>query len=125
MKSQKIPVVLTREEVERLISTAEKDIVISQNAHQRFNAIRNMAILRLFWSTGLRMSELCNLNLNCLFPEEHQIKVRKGKFGNEDYQPVKRKETWQAIERYLVLRESIPGKGEALFISFYGIASPS
>jgi len=117
----KIPIILTREEVERLIEVAEQDIGTSQNAHQRFNAIRNTAVLRLFWSTGLRVSELCNLNLDCMFPGEHQIKVRKGKFGNEDYQPVRRKETWQAIERYLVARESILGKGQALFISYFGL----
>lgn len=121
MKSQRIPTVLTRQEVESLIVTAEKDIETSQNDHEKFNAVRNVAILRVFWSTGLRVQELCNLNLDCVFSEESRIKVRLGKFGNNDYQPVKKKETWEALERYLALRKDIPGKGPALFISFYGL----
>lgn len=120
MKSQRIPTVLVRKEVEALIALAEKDIETSQTAHQRFNATRNASILRLFWSTGLRVTELANLNLDCIFPEEQRLKIRLGKFGNNSYQPVKRPETWKALERYLTLREGIEGKGKALFISFYG-----
>ncbi len=120
MKSQRIPVVLTRQEVESLITVAEKDIETSQTAHQRFNAVRNVAILRLFWSTGLRVQEACNLNLNSIFPEEKRIKVRFGKFGNNDYQRIQKKETWEALEEYLLLRNEVDGKGQALFISFYG-----
>lgn len=120
MRRQRIPTVLTREEVEDLISTVERDIETCQTEHQRFNATRNVAILRLFWSTGLRVQELANLDVDCIFEKEMRIKVRLGKFGNNDYQPVARKETWQALEKYLELREGIEGKGEALFISFYG-----
>ncbi len=120
MKQQRIPTVLTREEVEDLIATAQRDIQTSQSEHQRFNAVRNVAILRLFWSSGLRVQEICNLNVDCIFPEERRIKVRKGKFGNNDYQRVQRSETWEALEKYLSLRGNILGKGKALFISFYG-----
>lgn len=120
MKVQKIPVVLTRKEVERLIEVAEKDIKISRTEHQKFNAVRNAALLRLAFSTGLRVQELCNLNIDSLFPEEKTLKVRLGKFGNEEYQPFKKPETWKALEGYIPLREKVDGKGVALFISFYG-----
>lgn len=120
MKSQKIPVVLTREEVEDLIATAERDIETSQSEHKRFNAVRNASILRLLWSTGLRVQELANLNMDNIFPQENRIKIRNGKFGNNDYQPVKKRETWEALERYLLLRNEVDLKGPALFISFYG-----
>ncbi len=120
MKSQKIPVVLTREEVENLIEVAEQDIETSRTAHQRFNAVRNVAILRLFWSTGLRVQELANLNVDSLFPSEKRLKIREGKFGNNDYQPISRNETWDSIEKYQVLREQVDGKGPALFLSFFG-----
>lgn len=120
MKSQRIPTVLVRAEIEALIALAEEDIETSQTAHKRFNATRNASILRLFWSTGLRVTELANLNLESVFPEEQRLKIRLGKFGNNSYQPVKRPDTWKALEKYLALREGIEGKGSALFISFYG-----
>ena len=120
MKSQRIPIVLTREEVNSLIAIAEKDIESSQNKHQRFNSIRNVAVLRLFWSTGLRVQELANLDVDSIFPEEKRLKVRNGKFGNNDYQPVTKKETWEALERYLPFREQVDGRGPSLFLSFYG-----
>lgn len=122
MKRQqiKIPVVLTREEVESLIEVAEKDIKTSLNDHQRFNATRNVAVIRLLWSSGLRVQELANLNVDSIFPEEKRLKIQDGKFGNNDYQPVRKKETWEALERYSVLREKVDGRGSALFLSFYG-----
>ena len=119
-KQQKIPVVLTREEVNKIIEVAEQDIESSQTGHKRFNATRNTAILRLAFSTGLRTQELCNLNVESIFPEEKRLKVREGKFQNSDYQEIRKEETWESLKRYLPFRKQVDGSGPALFLSYYG-----
>lgn len=115
----KVPVVLTRQEVEWLIAVPVQDSQ-TQDPHKKFNAIRNEALLRLLFSTGLRISEACNLNRDNIFFEEQCLKVREGKGGNEEYQPLTKQSTLDSLKKYLKAREQIEGKGQAFFISFYG-----
>jgi len=104
----------------RLVAVPEDDIETASNDHQFFNSIRNVAILRLLCSTGLRIQELANLNRSNIFPQEQRIKVRQGKKGNDDYIPIVNDATWQALERYEKIRETIPGTGEAYFVGWNG-----
>ena len=96
----KIPIILTRKELMRLIAVPEADIESASSQHQLFNSIRNAAMLRLLCSSGLRIQELANLNRSNIFPQEQRIKVRQGKKGNEDYIPVVNDATWKSLERY-------------------------
>lgn len=120
MAKQKTPVVLTREEVERLFLVAAREEQESkEDLRQRkkdgspflqyaknrvFEAIRDQAILRLFFSTGIRLMELINLNDESVFLNESRIKVRFGKRGNDEYQPVTKEDTLKALRRYLKAR---------------------
>ncbi len=116
----KIPTILAREEILRLIAVPESDIGTAGNDHRRFNAIRNTAILRLLTSSGLRIQELANLNRSNIFPQELRIKVREGKKGNDDYIPVVNEATWKSLERYEEIRQTIPGTGEGYFVGWNG-----
>ncbi len=116
----KIPTILTRKELMRLIAVPEGDIETASNKHKRFNAVRNTGILRLLTSSGLRIQELANLNRGNIFPREQRIKIRQGKKGNEDYVPVVSDATWKSLERYEKRRETIPGTGEAYFVGWGG-----
>jgi integrase/recombinase XerC len=66
---------------------------------------RNMAILELFYSTGIRLSELINLNVSELKKDEGLIKV-KGKGRKERIVPVGRKAI-AAINEYLATRKDM------------------
>ncbi len=116
----KIPIILTRKELMRLIAVPEGDIKAASNQHQLFNSIRNTAILRLLTSSGLRIQELANLNRSNIFPREQRIKVRKGKRNNDDYVPVVNGATWKSLKRYEKIRETISGTGEAYFVGWNG-----
>lgn len=69
---KKLPEFLTEEEVEKILS-------LSNITRQH---LRNLAILELFYSSGLRISELCNLKIEDFNFEKGFIKV-KGKGGRE------------------------------------------
>lgn len=116
----KIPIILTRKELMRLIAVPVGDIETAGNQHQLFNSIRNAAILRLLCSSGLRIQELANLNRGNVFPQEKRIKVRQGKRNNDDYVPVVSDATWRSLERYEKIRETISGTGEAYFVGWNG-----
>lgn len=68
-----LPEVLSEQEIVELISSIDGD---------DFFSIRDKAVIELLYSTGLRVSELCNLNVNSIFSEDELIRV-KGK-GNKE-----------------------------------------
>lgn len=77
-KSRTLPVVLSFDEVEKILSCPDtKDLF----------GLRDKAILELFYSSGLRVSELTNLKLSDLFFDEEIIRVF-GKGSKERIVPV-------------------------------------
>jgi site-specific recombinase XerD len=136
-KRQNTPVVLTREEISKIIaigSTQEElykkklkeeklkgSIFLNYLKNNIFMAIRNQAIIRMLFSTGIRNNEACNLNDEDIYPEENRIKIRQGKRGNDEYQPLTKPETWKELKRYLrarkIFKHNISG---ALFIGKSG-----
>lgn len=77
---------------------------------------RNYAIITLFLNCGLRLSELCAMNINDLNFDENVFKVR-GK-GNKERIVYLNKACISALKDYLKIRNSMTSKEkEALFIS--------
>jgi len=66
---------------------------------------RDKAILELFYSTGIRLSELINLNINDVKSNEGIVKV-KGKGRKERIVPIGRK-ALSAINDYLATRKDV------------------
>ncbi|HTY38903.1 MAG TPA: site-specific tyrosine recombinase/integron integrase [Bacteroidota bacterium] len=77
---------------------------------------RNAAILELFYSTGMRLSELINLNVDDVDISQAVVKVT-GKGSKQRILPVGRRAV-NAIEQYLPDRTRLPGGTEpALFLT--------
>ena len=87
---KRLPSFLDEESVQRLLSLPDQTTT---------NGKRDTAILELFYSTGIRLSELIGLNVDDLKKEEGLIKV-KGKGRKERIVPVGRK-ALAAIDNYL------------------------
>jgi integrase/recombinase XerC len=87
---KRLPSFLDEESVQQLLSIPDRSTP---------NGKRDAAILELFYSTGMRLSELINLNVSDLKQEEGLIKVR-GKGRKERIVPVGRK-ALSAINDYL------------------------
>jgi integrase/recombinase XerD len=77
-KSRKLPAVLSFEEIEKILSAPDTNDLAS---------LRDKAILELFYSSGLRVSELINLKINDLFFNDEVIRVL-GKGSKERIVPV-------------------------------------
>lgn len=76
--SRNLPDVLTREEVERLLDAPSESTP---------HGLRNRAILELFYSSGLRVSELCGILLQSIHLEEGYVRVF-GKGSKERVAPI-------------------------------------
>lgn len=103
-----IPDVLTIDEVSRLINQPDP---------QSFIGARDIALFQVIYASGLRVSELCSLNLCDI--EDTFIRV-KGKGGKERIVPIA-KQAIDAVDYYLLhFRKEQEGRNEALFISSKG-----
>jgi len=97
---KRLPTYLDREQTERLFSWAE-----SRAAGDEYKPTRDLAILELFYSTGIRLSELSGMNLDDLDLLSDQAKVR-GKGRKERIVPVGSRAVL-ALRRYLNVREAV------------------
>ncbi|RTE85959.1 MULTISPECIES: tyrosine recombinase XerC [Gammaproteobacteria] len=79
-------------------------------------AVRDLAIFELFYSSGLRLSELESLNVNDINKDQELRVVGKGR--KTRIVPVGRVAT-QAIEKWIAIRKTWPGAAsqDALFLS--------
>jgi integrase/recombinase XerD len=102
---KRLPDVLNFDEIERILNLKK----ISRNH------LRNMAILELFYSSGIRVSELCNLKIGDLNLDNGFIKV-KGK-GNRERIALLNKMAVELIREYLKERK---GNDEYLFLNNRG-----
>ncbi|MDK2822122.1 MAG: hypothetical protein PWQ67_1374 [Clostridia bacterium] len=112
-KSKKIPVVLNQREI---TSFLEETFIETDPL-----TIRDKAIFELFYSSGLRVSELVSLNINDLYPEYQCVKVM-GKGSKERIVPLGSKAI-KALETYLSSSRSLLDKGNSqnvLFLNHQG-----
>lgn len=101
---QRIPDVLSQEEMERLLSLPDCSTI---------NGARDLAILEMLYATGLRVSELCQLNIANVSQDSIRI---FGKGGKERTVPLGSKAS-MALDGYLIFRESQAiDRQDALFL---------
>jgi integrase/recombinase XerC len=114
---KRLPTYLDRQQTEALFQWAE-----SRAGGDELAPTRDLAVLELFYSTGIRLSELSGMNLEDLDLLSDQVKVR-GKGRKERIVPVGARAVL-ALRRYLNLREAllprVQGDRRAVFLSRRG-----
>ena len=109
-----LPGWLSKDEAERLFTLAEL-----RAADGGFGGARNLAVLELFYATGMRLSELHGLNWSDLDLVGDQVKVR-GKGRKERIVPIGATAV-RALRRYQLRAQEIPGsERKAVFLSQRG-----
>ena len=112
--SRKLPNTLSRKEV---------DLLLQSPSISTPHGVRNRAILELFFSSGLRVSELCGIELQSLNVDEGYVRIF-GKGSKERITPIG-STAINAVQNYLVSARPSFVKahtGSALFLSQRGRA---
>jgi len=114
---KRLPTYMDREQTQALFDWAE-----ARAAGDEFGPTRDLAMVELFYSTGIRLSELSGMNLEDLDLLSDQAKVR-GKGRKERIVPVGSRAV-AALRRYLTHREMAVtrpgGDRRAVFVSRQG-----
>ena len=114
---KRLPTHMERGQTEQLFAWAEERAKLDE-----FQPVRDLAMLELFYSTGMRLSELAGLSLESVDLLSDQARVR-GKGRKERIVPIGSRAVL-ALRRYLNLRETVArlpgGDRRALFLSRRG-----
>lgn len=95
--------VKTKRAIPKFLTVDDAFKLVEAPSEDKFTVQRDKAILELFYSSGIRVSELCGLNLEDLDLKEGLIKVR-GKGKKERIVPVGQKAK-EALKKYLAIRQ--------------------
>lgn len=119
---QRLPRTIPQQDLRKIFSIA--GIAESDRPMAEFLAARERAIVELLIETGLRISELCSLDLQDLDIPTHSILVM-GKGSRERIAHVENQTTRDALEVYLerrslLLRRSASRERNALFVNRSG-----
>ena len=106
--SNKLPDVLSPEDVEQLLNFKPSNMI----------EIRDMAIVELMYSSGLRVSETVNINLNDFEENKSFLRVL-GKGSKTRLVPMGRYAV-NAINEWLIEREKVLNNTDALFLNSKG-----
>ena len=106
--SSNLPDVLSPEDVEQLLNFKPSNMI----------EIRDMAIVELMYSSGLRVSETVNINLNDFEEDKSFLRVL-GKGSKTRLVPMGRYAV-NAINEWLIEREKILNNTDALFLNAKG-----
>lgn len=86
-----LPKTIPLHTVERLLKTIYRQQTNAKTQYQRKNALRDAAVCELLFATGMRISELCSLNINDVNLQDGTIliygkgaKERRLQLGNSD-----------------------------------------
>jgi len=114
--TNRLPTVLKRAEAKTLVEAPGEDAA----------GVRDRAILELLYGCGLRVSELCALDVPDVDRDRQRVTVTRGKGGRQRIVPMGDL-ALDAVERYLVaarpqlMRPTVPADpGDALFLSARG-----
>ncbi len=95
-----LPIVMNLEEVEKILGLIYNEYYNKNNSIYKQNTIiKNIAIMELLFSTGVRVSELCNLKYTDIDFSRERIKVF-GKGGKERIIHICQKSIWDILKRY-------------------------
>lgn len=123
---KRLPRFLTIEQMTALLESPLKLVPQQATEVQRSsafaNAVRDQAILEMIYSCGLRISELCGLNVEDIDEPERIIRVR-GKGKKERLVPVG-EAALKALHRYWALLPKLPSAPEPVFRSHPDQSNP-
>ena len=105
--SKKLPEVLSITDIENMINFYN---------HETYLDSRNRTVIDVLYSTGCRVSELCNINISDIDLDEKYLKL-KGKGSKQRIVPIGSM-LYKNLMQYLNVRETfLQNRGEPLFLS--------
>ena len=114
-KEKRLPKTLTIQEVEKLLDTLYKSLD-DASIYTKFESYRDLAILDILISTGVRIHEVCNITLDDINYQERIILIH-GKGRKQRLAYISSEKTWNNIIKYIDIRNQRCNTSNYLFVN--------
>lgn len=115
---KRLPKTLTLKECEKLLNILYEHKLKAQSSFAQFEANRNLCLLDLIISTGIRIGEASNIRFEDIIFHERTILIH-GKGQKQRLLYISSNETWQNLKNWISLKKSIYCTSEYLFVNRY------
>lgn len=114
-KEKRLPKTLSVEDVLAMLQYASKQVV---NVPSRWKPVRDLALIDLLISTGIRIGEASNISMSDIIHSERTILIH-GKGRKQRLIYISCPKTWDNLSQWIEIRKNI-SKTDKLFVNRYG-----
>lgn len=118
-KERRLPKTLTIKEIQRLLNSVKDSSERFKTGFQQFENVRDLAILDLLISTGIRIGEACGILLSDIIDSERTILIH-GKGRKQRLIYISCGDTWKHLKQWIKIRSHLALKNSYLFVNKYG-----
>lgn len=117
-QEQRLPKTLTIQEISKLLSAISKAKATSNTQFSIFEATRDLCLIDLIVSTGIRIGEAAAITISDIVQHEHTILIH-GKGRKQRLLYISSQDTWNNLKDWLKLRKDIGITNIHLFVNRY------
>lgn len=118
-QEKKLPKTLQKNEVKKLLETVYNELNSSITPYKKFETIRNISLLEILISTGIRIQEASSITLSDISLQEKTIIIH-GKGRKERQLFILNKYVLSSLKNWLTIRKTSSPKCNNIFINKYG-----
>ncbi len=118
-KERKLPKTLAVEDTLKLLTYAKNRCAISKNNYAHWSATRNLALLDILISTGIRIEEASNISVNDIIPSERTILIH-GKGRKQRLIYISCTDSWNNFTKWIKVRKKYNTNSDKVFVNRFG-----
>ena len=116
---RKLPKTLTVSDVSKLLNSVNKQVGRAERPFERWKSARDLALIDILISTGIRIAEASAISLDDLIMQEHLILIH-GKGRKQRLIYISCTQTWANLLNWLDIRKTRPINTDKVFVNKYG-----
>ncbi len=118
-KEKSLPKTLAIKETSKLLSCVTEQYINANSDFEKWKTSRNLALIDILISTGIRIAEASNITINDIIGSERVILIH-GKGRKQRLIYISCPETWNNITSWIKIRKTRSTNTDMLFVNRYG-----
>lgn len=118
-KERKLPKILAVKEIAKLLNFISNQCLNASSEYEIWKSSRNLALIDILVSTGIRIAEASNISLNDIITSEHTILIH-GKGRKQRLIYISCSQTWTNLLQWMKIRNKYVVDTDKLFVNRYG-----
>ncbi len=118
-KEKRLPKTLAIKETSKLLSCVTEQSINANSDFEKWKTSRNLALIDILISTGIRIAEAANITINDIIGSERVILIH-GKGRKQRLIYISCPETWNNITSWIKIRKTRSTNTDMLFVNRYG-----